>query len=243
MLDQDPDESRALFDALLRLHEPALKLRRMRSALDQGAALEKWDVAQPLPDDRDAGKPGQQAPSPQASRQLWLGRQEQQATGFIMDGALDDPGQLSFTGLAALQGEIAGADAGDTVAAPPSDPEAPEQAAVPPPPNAAPQTAAAPAPETDVQATARAKAQLTRLERGDRVDLRANRQWLRADLAWVSDNNSLYMFVSRGGRIHSMTRSTLEKLLRSGHMRPLAGGPVVDKALKAIAANASLGAN
>lgn len=105
---------------------------------------------------------------------------------------------------------------------------------------AAPQASHAPAQtrndaqdEDDIQA--RVRAALERLRKGDWVDLRVHGQWRRAQLNWVSENGSLFMFVSRGGRPHSMTRRTCEKLLRNRHLRPVDASAVVDKALRKLA--------
>ena len=73
---------------------------------------------------------------------------------------------------------------------------------------------------------------LERLRTGDWVDLRVRDQWRRAQLVWSSENGSLFMFVSRGGRPHSMTRRTCEKLIRARHLRPVDAAAVVDKALR-----------
>ncbi len=43
------------------------------------------------------------------------------------------------------------------------------------------------------------------------------------------------MFISHGGRPHSMTRRTCEKLLRQRKLRPVPAGAVVDKALRGLA--------
>ena len=73
-----------------------------------------------------------------------------------------------------------------------------------------------------------------RLRTGDWVDLRVRGQWRRAQLSWSSENGSLFMFVSRGGRPHSMTRRTCEKLIRQRHLRPVDAAAVVDKALRRL---------
>jgi hypothetical protein len=46
------------------------------------------------------------------------------------------------------------------------------------------------------------------------------------------------MFVSRGGRPHSMTKRSCEKLIRDRLLRPVKTGAVVDKAMAAIAESA-----
>ena len=58
--------------------------------------------------------------------------------------------------------------------------------------------------------------------------------WRRAQLHWTSENGTLFMFISRGGRPHSMTRRTCEKLIRERQLRPVDAGAVVDKALRQL---------
>ena len=91
-----------------------------------------------------------------------------------------------------------------------------------------------PAVESAEDRDARARAQLARLRVGDWVDLRVRGQWRRAQLQWTSDNGTLFMFISHGGRPHSMTQRTCEKLLRNRHLRPVERGAVVDKALRRL---------
>jgi hypothetical protein len=189
MLGQDPHELQASLDMLLRFHEPALNLRRMRSTLDPGATLR-------LPKEKNLVKPGE-LPKPRMPEQPWLSQRERDATGFIGDGAGD-------AGPASLAESVI--------------PARPQQEAA------------------DAQAMARA--QLARLRPGCWVDLRLHQEWRRAQLTWISDRGLLYLFASHGGRAHSTTCDTLEKRLQSGHVRPLNDGPVVGRALEAIATNA-----
>lgn len=69
------------------------------------------------------------------------------------------------------------------------------------------------------------------LRQGCWVDLYSRRKWRRANLTWVSARATLFMFVSSGGRPHSMTRRSLERLLRERLLRPVDGGEVVPRAL------------
>jgi hypothetical protein len=69
------------------------------------------------------------------------------------------------------------------------------------------------------------------LRPGAWVDLQARGRWRRASLAWVSARNTLFMFTSHGGRPHSMTRRTLERMVRERTLRPVEGGAVVQRAI------------
>jgi hypothetical protein len=49
---------------------------------------------------------------------------------------------------------------------------------------------------------------------------------------WASTKASLFMFTSRGGRAHTMTRRSCEKLLAKGWLRPVVTRAVVKEALQ-----------
>ncbi|MFA7558936.1 MAG: DUF1631 family protein, partial [Hydrogenophaga sp.] len=76
---------------------------------------------------------------------------------------------------------------------------------------------------------------LASLHVGGWVDLFSDGRWLRAQLVWASTKGSLFMFTSRGGRAHTMTRRVCEKLLTQRWLRPVATRPVVPQALRAMA--------
>lgn len=260
MLGKDPAETEQFFEALMRYHDPVLRLRRLRSARDAEASgharLEGESdfmpiETEPIPMER---------PSPKAAEQPWLGKHELAAAGFDEEadtGHASLQAPLSAQGADSAHGEFLHTDFGTTFsAAAPLDAPAPadtvrgalpqaadgafppldEPAAAPLPP--ARSTVARPPAETPEQQEARTKAILERLRKGDWVDLRVRGQWRRAQLSWTSDNGALYMFVSRGGRPHSMTRRTCEKLVRERRLRPVDVGPVVDKALRKLSENA-----
>ncbi|MDO9292294.1 MAG: DUF1631 family protein, partial [Hydrogenophaga sp.] len=75
---------------------------------------------------------------------------------------------------------------------------------------------------------------LASLHVGDWVDLQASGQWLRARLVWANARVTLFLFTSRGGHPHTMTRRSCEKLIRQRGLRPLAVRPVVDAAIDAV---------
>jgi hypothetical protein len=74
------------------------------------------------------------------------------------------------------------------------------------------------------------------LRAGDWVDIYSRRQWLRAQLIWASSKATLFMFVSHGGRPHSMTRRICERLIRERFMRPVQPHGVVAQALEILEA-------
>jgi hypothetical protein len=73
------------------------------------------------------------------------------------------------------------------------------------------------------------------LQIGAWVEIRVKGQWVRAQLTWCSPHATLFMFTSIGGSAHSMSRRTMDKLRASGHLRVVAGRPVVDEALDQVA--------
>jgi len=72
------------------------------------------------------------------------------------------------------------------------------------------------------------------LRQGSWVDLFARGAWRRASLTWVSNRATLFMFVSHGGQPHSMTRRSLERLVRQRQLRPVEAGAVVPRAIEAL---------
>jgi hypothetical protein len=73
------------------------------------------------------------------------------------------------------------------------------------------------------------------LQIGAWVEIRVKGEWVRAQLTWCSPHATLFMFTSIGGSAHSMSRRTMDKLRASGHLRVVAGRPVVDEALDQVA--------
>ena len=72
------------------------------------------------------------------------------------------------------------------------------------------------------------------LQQGSWGDLHARGRWRRARLKWVSGRATLFMFVSHGGQPHTMTRRSLERLVRDRHLRPIEAGAVVPRAIEAL---------
>jgi hypothetical protein len=70
---------------------------------------------------------------------------------------------------------------------------------------------------------------------GSWVDLALDGVWLRAQLTWASPHKTLFMFTSAGGRAHSMSRRTMDRLRTTGLMRLVSDGHVMDNALDAVA--------
>jgi Protein of unknown function (DUF1631) len=73
---------------------------------------------------------------------------------------------------------------------------------------------------------------------GSWVELMLEGAWVRAQLTWASPMRTLFMFVSRGGKAHSMSKRTMDKLATQGLIRMVSDGRMVDKALDAVAQTA-----
>jgi hypothetical protein len=84
-------------------------------------------------------------------------------------------------------------------------------------------------------APAQAEAVIATLREGAWVDLFSKQRWRRAQLTWASGKRTLFMFVSHGGRPHSMTKRSLERLVMSHLLRPVETHEVVQHALDALA--------
>lgn len=179
-LGKSPEESQTFFDALLKLHEPVLRLRRAKARADGQTSTLTPEVSdseqQALQTLLAPATPAQQKPTPR--EQPWIGTRE-------LGGAVE------------VRAE--GGDAADAVDEP-----------HPPP--------------------------LPRLAPGDWFDLHSGGEWLRAQMVWASRNASLFMFISHGGRTHTMTRRSCEKLMAKQWLRPVGARPVVEPALRRLAA-------
>ncbi|MBX3653309.1 MAG: DUF1631 family protein [Ramlibacter sp.] len=218
LLGKEREETKPFFDALMRLHNPVLKLRRARTrreaaesasapltsamALLGGVTSMSMDIDETLAATEEQRKPRKAA-------QPWLGRHELDAAGFEETLPTD-------------YAELATTAAAPHVAAPGADGDE------------------APAANEALLAEDGELAQdpswvLDSLHEGAWVDLYSKRQWLRAQLIWASTKGTLFMFVSRGGRPHSMTKRSCEKLIRGRLLRPVKTGAVVDKAMAAMA--------
>ena len=80
-----------------------------------------------------------------------------------------------------------------------------------------------------------AAATLRSLRTGSWVDLYSKHQWLRAQLVWASTKATLFMFISHGGRPHSMTQRSCEKLIAQRLLRPIDTQGVIAQALDGVA--------
>ena len=67
------------------------------------------------------------------------------------------------------------------------------------------------------------------------VEMLVDAQWMRAQLTWVSPENTLYLFISEGGRKHSMTARVLQHLLALSFVKVVSQQGVVDGALDSVA--------
>jgi hypothetical protein len=70
------------------------------------------------------------------------------------------------------------------------------------------------------------------------VELMVDSTWRRVQLTWASPHRTLFMFVSRGGEAHSMSRRTMERLRMQGRIRFVSDGHAVEKALDGVAVSA-----
>jgi Protein of unknown function (DUF1631) len=73
---------------------------------------------------------------------------------------------------------------------------------------------------------------------GSWVELMLEGEWVRAQLTWASPHRTLYMFVASGGKAHSMSQRTMDKLRAQDQIRVISDGRLVEKALDAVAQTA-----
>jgi Protein of unknown function (DUF1631) len=73
---------------------------------------------------------------------------------------------------------------------------------------------------------------------GSWVEIFRTDQWVRCRLSWASPHRTLYMFVEHGGKMHSMSQRTIDKLRSQNQIRIVTDGKLVEKALDAVAQTA-----
>jgi hypothetical protein len=83
-------------------------------------------------------------------------------------------------------------------------------------------------------APVQADAIISTLREGQWVDLYSKQRWRRAQLKWASGRRTLFMFVSHGGRPHSMTQRSLQRLVINRLLRPVDSHEVVQHALDTV---------
>lgn len=233
LIGQDPRESDAFFEALMKLHRPVLKLRRLKTRRDaEASGIMPLEGEAGSGDHDDSGDylDGEQLYDPDEasddidqedyvdSRQLlvedaealpWMGRDELHAAGFE-DTVQTDYGETHAETQDPMASQPAHQPAGAAMASMvPTDDE----------------------PELT---PAHAEQLLKGLRTGDWVDLHSRRQWLRAQLIWVGSKGTLFMFLSHGGQPHSMTKRSCERLIRERLLRPVDSHGVVEQALDAV---------
>ena len=205
MLGKPAEETQGFFDALMRLHQPLLNLRRTRVQSDAAhsgpASLApiEGDLLEPIK--RVVGNGVRPVPA----EQPWLTAQELAGAGF------DD--------TMALSEERVEEGVKERVEAP-AEPVSVEE----------------PLPQAHESelADGLVAAAIGQLRQGVRVDLFSKGVWIRAELVWASNRSTLFMFTSHGGRVHSMTLRSCEKLVRKRWLRLVTTRVVVEAALRAV---------
>ncbi|MFM9900481.1 MAG: DUF1631 family protein, partial [Polaromonas sp.] len=236
LLGTGPEECAPFFDGLMQLHQPVLKLRRMKSQRDaQESSHGPLSANSALMDELAAAAEPATAEQRRAkvSALPWMGKQEMAAAGF------EDTLPTHHA---------------DLVAAEPPTSEAAQNAAPDQQPSAVTGSVQAPVADhlddtdddiasalaaPDAETLLAAQATLVALRSGDWVDLYSRRRWLRAQLTWASTKGTLFMFVSHGGQPHSMTKRSCERLIAARLLRPVNTRGVVAQALKAVVAQAA----
>lgn len=238
LLGQDTRENEPFFEGLMRLHQPVLKLRRLKSQRD---AEESFSA--PLEPEAMPATPEQRRAK--AAAQPWLGRQELEAAGFedTLPSEQGDLGDVNhaLSATAATEVPLSGNKAmpmGSTDRAEPSASSVFLPASTWSPNDGRGPVAGADTPLTADSAASEAEITLLSLRTGSWVDLFSKKRWLRAQLIWASSNATLFMFISHGGRAHSMTKRSCERLIAERLLRPVNSQGVVAMALDAVISQA-----
>jgi hypothetical protein len=227
LLGQDANENEAFFEALMKLHRPVLKLRRLKSLRD----AEESSAAQLEPEEALVS-PAERLENlrAQAAAPLWMGRIDLDAAGFE-DTQPTAPAELGSDALIADFLEETNGKPGHD--AEPESPRAVQAAAEP-------VVQAHSLDHHSAETRQQASMMLQSLKTGHWVDLYSKRQWLRAQLVWASSHATLFMFISHGGQPHSMTKRSCEKLIAQRLLRPVDTRGVVAQALDAVTLSAAL---
>ena len=238
LLGTDPEECAPFFDGLMQLHQPVLKLRRIKSQRD---ALESshgpLSETSAQMDEMAATTPAAQPATAEQRRAKvsalpWMGKQEMAAAGFE-DTLPTDHGDLL---LAEPPDEHHHEAAPDLPQPSPAHAQTPVDATEATDSTQDGEDVATP---LDADTLRAAQTTLAGLQAGDWVDLYSRRRWLRAQLTWASTKGTLFMFVSHGGQPHSMTKRSCERLIAARLLRPVNTRGVVAQALKAVVAQAA----
>ena len=230
LLGQEPKENEAFFETLMKLHRPVLRLRRFKSQRDAGEAS-----APPLRSDELLILPAERLETlrAKADAPMWMGREELDAAGF------EDTQPTAPADLEALDPQTVQAEQADQMlpvlpaqitSSESSQQRLDGQSAEHPQP-------ATPGPTASQAGLSKdqAAALVGSLTIGSWVDLYSKNQWLRAQLVWASSKALLFMFVSHGGRPHSMTQRSCEKLIAQRLLRPVDTQGVIAQALSGVA--------
>ena len=245
LLDKDPRESEAFFEGLMRIHQPVLKLRRLKTQRDSEESADA-----PLAPEEMPATPEQRLAK--AAAQPWLGREDRAAAGFddallsqhddsrgpqddvqeeVQEEVQKDEGlsvsPLRSAGLVAQAEAESGVADNSVAAGDDADASGARLSA-----NSGEGDTPDSTHETDGPSDA--EAMVLALRSGAWVDLFYRHRWLRAQLVWASSKGTLFMFVSHGGRAHSMTRRTCKRLIKELLLRPVDSQGVVAQALDAV---------
>jgi Protein of unknown function (DUF1631) len=223
-----PDLIADLFDQLIAIHEAALEGMRPSAGLGPdgkpaGRELtvtdSDWDVF---------GPSGIDAEGPD----VWLGPNEAAGAGYLEQDSVFPVEMLGQEG----EDLLPAVDSAKAAATPQAQ-AVTEPSPAPPAATGAPSAtpAAASASSAATQPTAVQVNAPKALSTGSWIELNLEGEWTRLQLTWASPHRTLFMFTSRGGKAHSMSQRTMEKLRAQGLMRVISDGRVVEHALDAVA--------
>jgi len=203
-LGHEPDAHEAFFQDLMTLHRPVLKLRRAKSRRDA----------------RESGMARLAADEPIPATVVIAEAPEEQEEPPVDSQPWMSARELNALGFQeTMPTDMAALWAEEEEASAPAPLQEKQKAAEP---------VAQAAEPVDPPAI------IANLREGDWVDLYSKRRWRRAQLIWASTRGTLFMFVSHGGRPHSMTKRICERLIRERFLRPVRMHGVVAQALNTL---------
>ena len=207
-------EANEFFDKLMTLHQRSLQ-KNAPSAQRSG-----WGELPPV---SPARAERAETPADIESTNLWLAPAEAQSSGYLEDVGIDfsavqePPTQvMAYDESVHAGSQLAGFDA----VADHGTPGTPDLNAV----ESGGMVAMAMEPSMDASV----------LHQGDWVNMLRGGSASRAELIWVSPEQTMYMFTTTTGRNQSMSRGTLDRLIKQGHVQLLVPANVMDNALNAV---------
>ena len=211
-------EASAFFDKLMTLHQRSLqKNAQVAQRSGWGELAEVSSAREKHAENHDAGKPGAVD-----TANVWLAPNEAHSSGYLEDVGID------FTSVEEPETQVMAYD--ESVHASSQFVSMDEVQDI----TAAETASTAKSSGGMVAMAMDASMDASVLRQGEWVNMLRGGSATRAQLIWVSPEQTMYMFTTSTGRNQSMSRGTLDRLIKQGHVQLLVPANVMDNALNAV---------